>query len=139
VTPIRKVLLLCTANSCRSQIAEAIINARYPGWQAFSAGARPAGHVHPNTLKVLDEIGIRHRGEAKSVERFRGQRFDLVITLCDEASEECPVWMGQGVRLHASFVDPAKVEGTDEERLAAFRRVRDQMLLRLPDLLSSPR
>ncbi len=139
MTEVRTVLFLCTANSCRSQLAEAIVNARYPGWRASSAGARPSGHVHPNTLRVLEEIGIEHRGESKSVEGFRDQRFDLVITMCDEANEECPVWLGQGSRLHADFVDPAKAGGTDDERLAAFRRVRDQMLLRLPDLLSSPR
>lgn len=139
MSPVRKVLFLCTSNSCRSQMAEAIVNARYPGWQAFSAGARPSGQVHPNTLRVLEEIGIQHHGESKSVERFRNEYFDLVVTVCDEASEECPVWMGQGSRLHANFVDPAKAGGTDEERLGAFRKVRDEMLLRLPDLLNSPR
>lgn len=135
----RRVLFLCTANSCRSQMAEAIVNARYPDWQAFSAGARPSGRVHPNTLKVLEEIGIHHQGESKSAERFRGDYFDLVVTLCDEASEDCPVWLGQGTRLHADFPDPAKVEGTEAEMLVAFRNVRDEMLLRLPDLLNSPR
>ena len=135
----RRVLFLCTANSCRYQMAEAIVNARYPDWQAFSAGARPSGRVHPNTLKVLEEIGIHHQGESKSAERFRGDYFDLVVTLCDEASEDCPVWLGQGTRLHADFPDPAKVEGTEAEMLVAFRNVRDEMLLRLPDLLNSPR
>jgi arsenate reductase len=139
MTQVRMVLFLCTANSCRSQLAEAIVNARCPGWRASSAGARPSGHVHPNTLEVLEEIGIIHKGESKSVERFRNDYFDLVVTLCDDASEECPVWLGQGSRLHADFVDPAKATGSDEERLAAFRRVRDEMLLRLPDLLNSPR
>ncbi len=134
----RRVLFLCTANSCRSQMAEAIVNARYPGWRAFSAGARPSGHVHPMTQQVLAEIGINHQGESKSIERFRGESFDLVVTLCDEASEECPVWMGKGSRLHANFVDPAKATGTDEERLMAFRKVRDEMLLRMPDLLNTP-
>ncbi len=136
--PPKRVLFLCTANSCRSQMAEAIVNARYPGWQAFSAGARPSGSVHPMTLRVLKEIGIQHRGESKSTQSFRGQAFDLVITVCDEASEECPVWPGAGARLHANFVDTAKAAGTEEERLAAFRKVRDEMLLRLPDLLRSP-
>lgn len=138
MTGTQRVLFLCTANSCRSQMAEAIVNARFRGWQAFSAGARPAGLVHPMTLKSLKEIGISHQGESKPIDVFRGQHFDLVITLCDEASEECPVWLGEGTRLHAAFADPAQVRGTDEERLTAFRKLRDEMLLRLPDLLTSP-
>ncbi len=134
----RRVLFLCTANSCRSQMAEAIVNARYPAWHASSAGARPSGLVHPMALQVLREIGIEHHGESKSMERFRDEAFDLVVTLCDEASEECPVWAGKGNRLHANFADPAMATGTDEERLLAFRKLRDEMLLRLPDLLRVP-
>ncbi len=138
MTDLQRVLFLCTANSCRSQMAEAIVNARFPGWQAYSAGARPAGVVHPMTREVLKEIGIAHLGESKSIDAFRGQHFDLVITLCDEASEECPVWLGEGTRLHAAFADPAQMRGTEEQRLKAFRKLRDEMLLRLPDLLRSP-
>ncbi len=89
-------------------------------------------------LQVLREIGIEHHGESKSLETFRKEPFDLVITLCDEASEECPVWLGGGIRLHATFRDPARVEGTEAERLAAFREVRDELLLRMPDLLRIP-
>ncbi len=137
MTDIRRVLFLCTANSSRSQIAEAIVNARYPEWRAFSAGARPSGSVNPMAIQVLGEIGIKHSGESKPLERFRGESFDLVVTVCDEASEECPVWLGGGTRLHANFIDPAKATGTDEERLTVFRKVRDQMLLRMPDLLGS--
>ncbi len=131
----RRVLFLCTANSARSQIAEAIVNARYPDWEASSAGARPSGTIHPMALQVLREIGIDHHGASKSMDEFRGEKFSLVVTLCDEASEECPVWLGAGTRLHANFIDPAKATGSDEERLAVFRKVRDEMLLRLPDLL----
>lgn len=138
MTAVRRVLFLCTANSCRSQMAEAIVNARYPDWQAFSAGAQPAGFVHPLAIKVLAETGIEHRGESKAVEVFRGQPFDLVVTLCDEASEQCPVWIGSGQRIHTTFKDPAKVEGTADQKLAAFRLLRDEMLLRIPDLLGSP-
>lgn len=116
-------------------MAEAIVNARYPDWRAFSAGARPSGSVNPLAIRALGEIGINHSGESKPVERFRGEAFDLVVTVCDEASEECPVWLGTGTRLHANFIDPAKAAGTDEQRLAVFRKVRDEMLLRLPDLL----
>ncbi len=135
MTIARRVLFQCTANSARSQIAEAIVNARYPDWQASSAGARPSGTIHPMALQVLREIGIDHRGQSKSMDEFRGQKFSLVVTLCDEASEQCPVWLGAGTRLHANFIDPAKATGSDEERLAVFRKVRDEMLLRLPDLL----
>ena len=134
----KSVLFLCTGNSCRSQMAEAIVNARYsPEWRAFSAGTRPAGFVHPMALQVLREIGIEHRGESKSVDQFRNENFDLVITVCDEANEECPVWLGRGKRTHESFRDPAKAEGTEQERLVIFRQVRDEMIKKIPLLLNS--
>ena len=126
------VLFLCNGNSCRSQMAEAIVNARHTGWRAFSAGVQPAGYVHPLALKVLEEIGIQHPGESKSVDRFREQPFDLVVTVCDEANEQCPVWLGKGRKLHHSFPDPAKATGTEAARLAAFRDVREQLLEILP-------
>ena len=84
---------------------------------------------------MLREIGIEHHGESKSVEQFRNQDFDLVITVCDDANEECPVWLGRGKRVHEGFRDPAKAEGTDEERLTVFRQVRDEMLKKIPTLL----
>ncbi len=86
-------------------------------------------------IQVLREIGIEHRGESKSIEHFRNEDFDLVITVCDDANEECPVWLGKGKRVHEGFRDPAKVEGTDEEQLAVFRQVRDKMLKKIPELL----
>ena len=131
----RKVLFLCTGNSCRSQMAEAIVNARYPEWQAFSAGTHPTGSVHPMAIRVLQEIGIQHSGVSKNVEQFRGDEFDLVVTVCDEANEECPVWLGKGKRVHQGFKDPAKADGTDEERLAVFREVRDELLEKIPVIL----
>jgi arsenate reductase (thioredoxin) len=132
----RSVLFLCNGNSCRSQMAEAIVHARYSKeWRAFSAGTRPAGFVHPLAIQVLREIGIEHHGESKSAEQFRDHDFDLVVTVCDDANEECPVWLGKGKRIHKGFRDPAKAEGTDEERLAAFRQVRDEMLKKIPALL----
>jgi len=133
--PVRKVLFLCTGNSCRSQMAEAIVNAQNAEWRAFSAGTRPAGAVHPMAIEVLREIGIRHEGKSKGVEQFRGEDFDLVITVCDDANEECPVWLGPGKHVHESFRDPAKAEGTEAERLAVFRQVRDELLKKIPDLL----
>jgi arsenate reductase len=136
--PPRKVLFLCTGNSCRSQIAEAIVNARDGRkWQAYSAGTRPAGYVHSLAIKVLREIGIEHRSRSKSVEELRDIPFDLVVTVCDSAAEECPVWLGAGKRLHLGFPDPAKVTGSQETVIAAFRSVRDEMLTKIPGLLEN--
>ena len=127
----RKVLFLCTGNSCRSQMAEAIVNARMgEAWQAFSAGTRPAGYVHPKALEALREIGIQHQGRSKRAEEFREAEFDLVVTVCDSAAEECPLWLGKGRRVHRSFPDPAR---TDD--IADFRKVRDDMLVEIPKLL----
>ena len=131
----RSVLFLCTGNSVRSQIAEALTKARFPEWEAFSAGVRPTGSVHPMAVQVLKEIGIEHRGTSKSVDQYRGHEFDRVVTVCDAANEECPVWLGKGRRLHESFRDPSSVAGSDAERLEAFRQVRDEISARLPALL----
>jgi arsenate reductase len=133
----RKVLFLCTGNSCRSQLAEAIVNARLGDeWEAASAGTYPSGYVHPHAIRVLHEMGIEHQGRSKSVDEFRTVPFDLVVTVCDSAAEECPVWLGQGKRVHLGFPDPAKATGTDEEVLAVFRSVRDDIALKVPALLS---
>ncbi|MHB8088700.1 MAG: arsenate reductase ArsC, partial [Anaerolineaceae bacterium] len=102
----RKVLFLCTGNSCRSQMAEAIVNARYgETWEAFSAGTQPAGYVHAKAIQVLNDIGIEHKGTSKSTEQFREVSFDLVVTLCDDAAENCPVWLGKGKHVHLEFPD----------------------------------
>jgi len=125
---MKKVLFLCTGNSCRSQMAEAIINARLGDqWEAVSAGTKPAGYIHPKALRALSEIGIQHEGRSKRVDEFKGVDFDLVVTVCDSAAEECPVWLGKGKRAHHSFPDPAKAEGTDEEVMNVFRAVRDDI------------
>ena len=119
-------------------MAEAIVNARMKGlWTAFSAGTRPAGYVHPRAIQVLAEIGIQHQGESKSVDAVRHMPFDLVVTVCDAAAEDCPLWLGQGQRLHLGFPDPSKAQGTDEEVQAEFRRVRDQISAQIPLLLDS--
>jgi arsenate reductase len=132
----KKVLFLCTGNSCRSQMAQAIVNARMGvAWEAFSAGTFPSGYVHPKALAVLAEIGIEHQGESKSVEVYRQASFELVVTVCDSAAEECPLWLGPGRRVHLGFSDPAKAVGSEEEVLAAFRRVRDQIAEQIPSLL----
>jgi len=132
----RKVLFLCTHNSCRSQLAEAIVNERLSdAWQAFSAGTQPSSAVNPLTLQVLQEIGIQHKGSPKAVSTMRGMDFDLVVTTCDEAAENCPLWLGKGRRVHLGFEDPAAVKGSAEERLAAFRKVRDEIATQVPMLL----
>ena len=136
MTTKRKVLFLCTGNSCRSQLAEAIVNARIGDkWEAVSAGTKPTGHVHPNAVRVLREIGIEHNGRSKHADEFRAVPFDLVVTVCDSAAEECPVWLGQGRRIHLGFPDPAKATGTDDEVMAVFRAVRDDIAQKIPVLL----
>ena len=133
-----KVLILCTGNSCRSQMAEAVVNHRLgDAWEAVSAGTEPGGHVHPLALQVLEEIGIQHTGRSKDVAEYKGASFDLVITVCDSAAEQCPVWLGSGKRLHIGFPDPAKVTGTQDEILSAFRAVRDDIIKRIPWALNS--
>ena len=132
----RKVLFLCTGNSCRSQMAEAIVNARLSNdWRAFSAGTEPSGYVHPKAIQVLAEIGITHSGESKSTDQIREMDFDLVVTVCNDAAENCPLWLGKGKRIHLGFPDPAKTEGTDEKTVAVFRSVRDAIMQKVPELL----
>jgi len=135
---VRKVLFLCTGNSVRSQIAEAIVNARLADrWQAFSAGIKPAGYVHSKAIQVLSEIGIHHKGYSKSIDQFKDVEFDLVITVCDDAAENCPVWLGRGRRLHIASPDPGKAQGDEDEILSAFRNVRDSIADRIIHTLSS--
>jgi arsenate reductase (thioredoxin) len=128
-----KVLFLCTGNSCRSQMAEAIVNARLgEQWEAVSAGTKPAGYVHPKVLEALREIGIQHEGRSKRADEFREAEFDLVVTVCDSAAEECPVWLGKGKRIHRSFPDPAVTDNMDD-----FRKVRDDIEKIMIELLKS--
>ena len=117
-------------------MAEAITNHHLGDrWEAFSAGTDPSGYVHPVALQVLQEVGIQHAGRSKSVVEFQGTAFDLVITVCDSAAEQCPIWLGGGKRIHIGFPDPAKVKGTQDQILSAFRAVRDDMVKRLLDAL----
>lgn len=128
---MKKVLFLCTGNSCRSQMAEAIVNARMGDeWQAVSAGTKPAGYIHPKALEALTEIGIQHTGSSKRAEEFQGVDFDLVVTVCDSAAEECPVWLGKGKRIHHSFFDPATTDDMND-----FRMVRDEIAKIIPQIL----
>ncbi len=117
----KKVLFLCTGNSARSQLAEAIVNYRLGHtWEAVSAGTKPTGYIHPKAIAALAEIGIQYQGRSKSINEFQGMDFDLVVTVCDNAAEECPVWLGKGKRVHHSFPDPAKTNEMND-----FRKVRD--------------
>jgi arsenate reductase (thioredoxin) len=126
-----KVLFLCTANSARSQMAEALLVARSGGFSADSAGVVASG-VHPLTVRVLDEIGIDwSRAESTPMTAVLDRSFDVVVTVCDEAREACPVFPGAGRLLHWSFDDPAAVLGSEDARLAAFRRVRDEIAARI--------
>ena len=122
----KKVLFLCTGNSVRSQMAEGLLNALGSGqWTAQSAGIIQS-YVHPLAIQVMQEIGIDISNKnSKSMDQFIKQRFDYVITLCDDAAKVCPSFGGRGKRLHWPFEDPAAAVGTDEERLAVFRRIRD--------------
>lgn len=133
----RRVLFLCTGNSCRSQIAEAIVNTRLASsWQAFSAGTKPAGYIHPLTVSVLEEIGIKHLGTPKNASTFYGSEFDLVVTVCDAAAEDCPIWLGKNPQIHLAFEDPASFQGDQESTLNKFRQVRDEIGIKIPDLLT---
>lgn len=125
----RRVLVLCTGNSCRSQMAEALINHDLGReWEAHSAGTQPAGYVHPQAISAMAELGIDMSGaRSKSTEEFRGEQFDLVITVCDDAAENCPVWLGGGRKVHLGFADPARVTGDDATIRAAFLKTREQI------------
>lgn len=130
---MKRVLFICTQNACRSQMAEALIQRELGPLDVltYSAGSSPAS-VHPLAVKVLAEDGIDISGNrSKHIDEFAGQGFDLVVTLCGGAAESCPFWPGQGRRIHVGFDDPAKAEGNKGERLAAFRRVRDDIKKRL--------
>ncbi len=133
-----KVLILCTGNSARSQMAEGILRRLAEGKiEVQSAGTRPS-RVNPLAIQAMKEIGIDISGQrSKSVEEFTSQRFDAVITVCDNARESCPVLPGAPQRIHWSYEDPAAVEGSQEEKLAAFRRVRDDLARRLREFMSS--
>ena len=133
----QNILFLCTGNSCRSQMAEAMVNAfKGETWRAYSAGTRPSGRVHPLSIKAIGELGISGEGlVSKSAETLRHIQFERVYTVCDSAAEDCPIWLGEGNVLHIPFFDPDKATGTDEEIMAVFRHVRDQIRTQIVDTL----
>lgn len=122
------VLILCTGNSARSQMAEGLL--RHDAGDRFeveSAGTKPS-RVRPEAIAVMSELGIDISGHrSKNVDEFRDRSFDYVLTVCDNAKESCPIYPGHANRLHHSFEDPAAIEGSEEQRFTAFRSVRDQI------------
>ena len=135
---MKRVLILCTGNSCRSQMAEAIWKQKGAGeWEVESAGSKPSGYVHPNALIAIEEIKLPTEGlRSKSVDEFTEQRFDFAVTVCDNAKEACPVLPGAKM-LHWPFEDPADATGTEEEQMDFFRKVRDQISVRIEDYLKA--
>ena len=124
-----RILILCTGNSCRSQMAEGIMRNFNPQMEVFSAGTRPEKQVNKYAIKVMSEIGIDiSQHYPKLVDNFISQSFDYVITVCDNAKEDCPVFIGKvGKRVHIGFEDPADAKGSEEEIISVYRKIRDQI------------
>jgi arsenate reductase len=124
-----KVLIICIGNSCRSQMAEGFIHYKFPEIEVYSAGTNPANEVNPNSVKVMSEIGYDISNQKPTdVEEYKNIDFDLVITVCDSAKENCPVFSGKvGKMIHTPFEDPYMAKGTEEEILMVYRKVRDQI------------
>ncbi len=134
---MQRVLILCTGNSCRSQMAESLWETLGNGhWESESAGSKPSGYVHPLAIVAMQELGTDiSSNQSKSLEQFQNQPFDLVVTVCDNAKESCPVFPGAKQTLHWPFDDPADATGTEQEQLVVFRRVRDQIKVKISNYL----
>ena len=130
---MKRVLILCTGNSCRSQMAEGWVNHELgEAWEGFSAGTKPAENVHPLAVLAMAESGVDiSNGRPELVDTYLPESWDLVVTVCDSARESCPVFPRPVETIHISFPDPAEAEGTDDEILAVFRTVRDSIRDRL--------
>ena len=126
---MKKILILCTGNSCRSQMAEGFLKSFDSELEVFSAGTIPAEKVNPNSVIVMDEVGIDISSQfPQNVDEFVDQSFDYVITVCDNAKEVCPVFSGEVKhQVHLPFDDPADATGTEEEVMLVYRRVRDEI------------
>jgi arsenate reductase len=124
-----RILILCTGNSCRSQMAEGFLKSFDPDLEVFSAGTLPSDSVHPNAIRAMKESGIDIGSNVpESVDKYLGKSFDFVITVCGGAKESCPAFTGNVKhRLHIGFDDPAEASGSDDEVMAVFRRVRDEI------------
>ena len=134
-----KILVLCTGNSCRSQMAEGLLTSFDPRIEALSAGTKPAAQVNPHATRVMKEIGLDiSRGYPKTVDGFLNEEIDYVITVCGDADENCPVFLGSvGRRMHIGFPDPAGATGAEEEILGVFRQSRDDIKAKLHELYES--
>jgi arsenate reductase (thioredoxin) len=134
-----KILILCTGNSCRSQMARGFLQSFDPELQVFSAGTEPANQVNPNAVKVMKEVGIDISGhKPKLVDLYLNDQWDYVITVCDHANETCPVFMGSvKTRLHIGFYDPYLAIGTDEFVMSEYRRVRDEIRTQFLDFYTN--
>jgi arsenate reductase (thioredoxin) len=138
--PRERVLILCTHNSSRSQMAEGFLRALGGARFDVKSAGTEATRVHPLAIRAMDEVAMDIRGHtSKTLDRFLGETWDYVITVCDSANERCPVFPGRVTRLHWSFDDPAAVTGTEQERLTAFRRIRDEIEDRLRRWLDETR
>lgn len=128
-----RILVLCTGNSCRSQMVEGLLKSMFPTWEIFSAGTKPTGFVHPLAIKSLKEIGIDiSHYQSKSIHQFLDQSWDYVITVCADANNSCPVFIGAvKKRVHLGFPDPALTLGSENQKLTRFNSLRDEMLIRL--------
>jgi len=135
--PPQRILFLCTHNSARSQMAEGLLRARGGGrFEAFSAGTE-ATEVRPLAIRAMDEVGVDIRDQSsKRLDVYLAEPFDAVVTVCDNAREACPVFPGARRTLHWSFDDPSAAAGSDEERLAVFRRVRDEIDVRVREIVA---
>lgn len=122
-----KILVICTGNSARSQMAEGLLKYYKKEWEIYSAGTKPT-HLNPLAVEVMSEIGIDISGyKSKHIDLFLNKQFDYVITVCDNAKESCPIFPGKATYIHWSLKDPAAIKGTKEEKLASFRKIRDEI------------
>jgi arsenate reductase len=125
----KRILVLCTGNTCRSQMAEGFLKSFDDELEVFSAGVKPEERVNPNAVKAMDELGIDiSKGISQDVNEYINDSFDYVITVCDNAKETCPVFLGDVTeQLHIGFEDPANAKGTEEEVMPVYRKIRDQI------------
>lgn len=132
----KRILVLCTGNSARSQMTEGFLRSFDQTLDVTSAGTQPAARINPFAIQAMKEVGVDiSAGKPKSVNQFTGDSFDYVVTVCDDADKNCPNFRGKvGKRLHIGFPDPAKATGTDDEKIAVFRRVRDDIRSKFREL-----
>lgn len=132
---MKKILIICTGNSCRSQMAEGFLRSFDISLKVYSAGTKPEKQINPYAVQVMKEIGIDISGHfPKHINSFIADTFDFVITVCDNAKESCPVFLGSvKKRLHIGFDDPADAKGTDEEKLLVYRKIRDEIKMKFTE------